>query len=457
MAAGQGTRMRSSLPKVLHPVCGRPMIAWPILAARQAGADRVAVIVSPDRNLGDALPDGVETIEQPESNGTGGAVRSALEIVRESPRVLVLSGDVPLISSDVITGLLASQDESGASATVMTAVLDDPGSYGRIVRGGDGTIRKIVEAKADGDATREELAIREINSGTYVFDGESLAWALGELSSDNAQGEYYLTDVIAVMRSRGELVTAHVSKDPAINLGVNNRSDLSVVEAEARQRILERHMLAGVTIVDPATTWIDAGVTIGQDSRIEPGTSLRGATELGESTVVGPHSTVIDSGIGDRSEVIHSYVNLCELGEGCSVGPFAYLRPGAKLADGARAGTFVEVKNSNVGAGSKIPHLSYVGDADIGDGSNLGAGTITANYDGREKHRTKIGSNVRIGVDTMLVAPVEVGDGAYTGAGAVIRESIPPGALSVSRNDQRNVDDYAGRLAARNEEGESSQ
>lgn len=449
--------MRSSLPKVLHPVCGRPMIAWPILAARQAGADRVAVIVSPDRNLGDALPDGVETIEQPESNGTGGAVRSALEIVRESPRVLVLSGDVPLISSDVITGLLASQDESGASATVMTAVLDDPGSYGRIVRGGDGTIRKIVEAKADGDATREELAIREINSGTYVFDGESLAWALGELSSDNAQGEYYLTDVIAVMRSRGELVTAHVSKDPAINLGVNNRSDLSVVEAEARQRILERHMLAGVTIVDPATTWIDAGVTIGQDSRIEPGTSLRGATELGESTVVGPHSTVIDSGIGDRSEVIHSYVNLCELGEGCSVGPFAYLRPGAKLADGARAGTFVEVKNSNVGAGSKIPHLSYVGDADIGDGSNLGAGTITANYDGREKHRTKIGSNVRIGVDTMLVAPVEVGDGAYTGAGAVIRESIPPGALSVSRNDQRNVDDYAGRLAARNEEGESSQ
>lgn len=457
MAAGQGTRMRSSLPKVLHPVCGRPMIAWPILAARQAGADRVAVIVSPDRNLGDALPDGVETIEQPESNGTGGAVRSALEIVRESPRVLVLSGDVPLISSDVITGLLASQDESGASATVMTAILEDPGSYGRVVRGGDGTIRKIVEAKTDGDATREELAIREINSGTYVFDGESLAWALGELSSDNAQGEYYLTDVIAVMRSRGELVTAHVSKDPAINLGVNNRFDLAVVEAEARQRILERHMLAGVTIVDPATTWIDAGVTIGQDSRIEPGTSLRGATEVGEGTVVGPHSTVVDSGIGDRSEVIHSFVTLCELGEGCSVGPFAFLRPGAKLADGAKAGTFVEVKNSNVGVGSKIPHLSYVGDADIGDGSNLGAGTITANYDGTEKHRTKIGSNVRIGVDTMLVAPVEVGDGAYTGAGAVIRESIPPGALSVSKNDQRNVDDYAGRLAARKAEGESSQ
>ena len=457
MAAGQGTRMRSALPKVLHPVCGRPMIAWPVLAAREAGADRVAVIVSPERDLSGALPDGVETVEQHESNGTGGAVRSALEIVEQSQRVLVLSGDVPLISSEVITGLLASQEESGASATVMTAILDDPGSYGRVVRGGDGTIRKIVEAKAEGDATREELAIREINSGTYVFDGPSLATALGELSADNAQGEYYLTDVIAVMRSRGELVTAHVSQDPAINLGVNNRADLAVVETEARRRILEKHMLGGVTIVDPATTWIDAGVTIGQDTRIEPGTSLRGATEVGEEARIGPHTTITDSGIGDRCEVIQSFLNLCELEAGCSVGPFAYLRPGAKLEEDAKAGTFVEVKNSKIGPGSKVPHLSYVGDADIGSGSNLGAGTITANYDGREKHRTRIGSNVRIGVDTMLVAPVEVGDGAYTGAGAVIRDNIPPGALSVSENDQRNVDDYAERLAAREAEGESSQ
>jgi len=457
MAAGQGTRMRSSLPKVLHPVCGRPMIAWPVLAAREAGADRVAVIVSPERDLSGALPDGVETVEQAESNGTGGAVRSAIEIVRESRRVLVLSGDVPLISADVITRLLASQEESGASATVMTAILDDPGSYGRIVRGGDGTIRKIVEAKAEGDATHEELAIREINSGTYVFEGESLASALGELSSDNAQGEYYLTDVIAVMRSRGELVTAHVSDDPAINLGVNNRADLSVVETEARRRILRGHMMDGVTIVDPSSTWIDAGVTIGRDTRIEPGTSLRGATEVGEDSVIGPHATIIDSGIGNGCQVIQSYLNLCELSDGCSVGPFAYLRPGAKLEDGAKAGTFVEIKNSTLGAGSKVPHLSYIGDADIGTDSNLGAGTITANYDGREKHRTRIGSNVRIGVDTMLVAPVDVGDGAYTGAGAVIRDNVPPGALSVSGNDQRNLDDYAERLAAREAEGESSQ
>ncbi|MBN8866721.1 MAG: bifunctional UDP-N-acetylglucosamine diphosphorylase/glucosamine-1-phosphate N-acetyltransferase GlmU [Solirubrobacterales bacterium] len=457
MAAGQGTRMRSSLPKVLHPVCGRPMIAWPVLAAREAGIDRVAVIVSPDRDLGGALPDGVETVAQETSNGTGGAVRAALAIVRESARVLVLSGDVPLVSSDVIGGLIGAQEESGASATVMTAVLDDPGAYGRVVRGADGTVSKIVEAKAPGDATDQELAIKEVNSGTYVFDGPSLASALDEIDCDNAQGEYYLPDVIKVMRARGELVTAHVSDDPAINLGVNNRADLSVVETEARKRILTRHMLDGVTIVDPATTWIDAGVTIGKDTRIEPGTSLRGATEVGESAVIGPHSTVIDSGIGDRCQVIHSYLNLCELAADSLAGPFAYLRPGAKLEDGAKAGTFVEIKNSTVGAGSKVPHLSYIGDAEIGAGSNLGAGTITANYDGVNKHRTKIGPGVKIGVDTMLVAPVEVGEGAWTGAGAVIRQNVPPGALAVSSGDQRTVDEYAERRAAREAEGESSQ
>lgn len=456
MAAGQGTRMRSALPKVLHPVCGRPMIAWPVLAAREAGVSRVAVIVSPDRDLSSALPDGVETVEQVSSDGTGGAIRAAISIVRDSAEVLVLSGDVPLVSAAVINGLISARKESGASATVMTAVLDDPGSYGRIVRGSDGTVSKIVEAKAPGDATDDELAIKEINSGTYVFDGDSLATALEEIDDDNAQGEYYLTDVIKVMRSRGELVTAHVSDDPAINLGVNNRADLSVVETEARARILHEHMMAGVTIVDPASTWIDAGVTIGEDSRIEPGSSLRGATEVGEGTTIGPHTTIIDSGIGNRCQVIQSYLNLCELADGCSVGPFAYLRPGAKLEDGAKAGTFVEVKNSTIGEGSKVPHLSYIGDADIGAGSNLGAGTITANYDGVNKHRTKIGPGVKIGVDTMLVAPVEVGENAWTGAGAVIRQNVPPGALAVSAGDQRTVDEYGKRRASREAEGETS-
>ena len=452
MAAGEGTRMRSTLPKVLHPVCGRPMIAWPVIAALDAGVDRVAVIVSPNRDLGDALPESVETVIQPQSDGTGGAVRAAIDIVRSSGRVLVLSGDVPLVSAEVISELLASHEGAGASATVMTAILEEPGTYGRVVRDSDGAVEKIVEAKEAGDATEAELMIREINSGTYVFEGESLASALGELSSDNAQGEFYLPDVLAVMRSRNEHVSAHISADVAINLGVNNRVDLANVETEARRRILERHMTAGVTIVDPATTWIDADVSIGEDARIEPGTSLRGATEIGAGATIGPHSTIIDSGIGAGSVVIHSYLNLCELLENCQVGPFAYLRPGAQLADGAKVGTFVEVKNSNIGAGAKVPHLSYIGDADVGEGANLGAGTITANYDGRNKHRTVVGPGARIGVSTMLVAPVEVGAGAYTGAGAVIRQDVPPDALAVSKGDQRNMDDYVKRIADRETE-----
>jgi len=454
MAAGEGTRMRSSLPKVLHPVCGRAMIAWPILAARSAGVGRVAVIVSPNRDLGEHLPEDVETVVQPQSDGTGGAVRAAIEIVRESSEVLVLSGDVPLISMEVIADLLNAHRSSGASATVMTAILEEPGAYGRVVRDGDGAVEKIVEAKAAGDATEAELRIKEINSGTYVFRGESLASALGEIDSDNAQGEYYLPDVLSVMRGRDERVAAHISDDTAVNLGINNRVDLAAVEAEARQRILKKHMLAGVTIVDPASTWIDADVTIGEDARIEPGTSLRGATEIGPGAVIGPHSTIIDSGIGEGSQIINSHLVLCEVMAGCSVGPFAYLRPGATLEDGSKAGTFVEIKNSTLGEGAKVPHLSYIGDADIGAGANLGAGTITANYDGVRKHRTVVGPGARVGVDTMLVAPVEIGEGAYTGAGAVIRENVPPRSLAVSRGDQRTIEEYAERRKAREAEQE---
>lgn len=454
MAAGEGTRMRSDLPKVLHPVCGRLMIAWPVLAARSAGVGRVAVIVSPHRDLGDALPEDVETVVQPEPDGTGGAVRAAIGIVRESTEVLVLSGDVPLVSAEVIGDLLSTHRGDGAAATVMTAVLEDPGAYGRVVRDSDDAVEKIVEAKVDGDATAAELAIKEINSGTYVFSGESLATALEEIDSDNAQGEYYLPDVLAVMRGRGERVSAHIAEDPAVNLGVNNRVDLAMVETEARRRILEGHMLAGVTIVDPASTWIDADVEIGADARIEPGTSLRGVTEIGAAAVIGPHSTVINSEIGTRSRILHSHLDLCEVREDCQVGPFAYLRPGAQLEDGSKAGTFVEVKNSVIGPGAKVPHLSYVGDADIGEGANLGAGTITANYDGIRKHRTVVGPGARVGVDTMLVAPVEIGADAYTGAGSVIRENVPPRSLAVSRGDQRTIEEYAGRREAREKEEE---
>jgi bifunctional UDP-N-acetylglucosamine pyrophosphorylase/glucosamine-1-phosphate N-acetyltransferase len=447
--------MRSSTPKMLHPVCGRAMVAWPIVAARAAGAGRVAAIVSPGRDLSAGLPEDVETVEQPQSDGTGGAIRAALPLIEEAETVLVLSGDVPLIAGETIADLLGAHGSSQAAATMLTIELDDPGAYGRVVRDGDGWVERVVEAKAAGDADASQLEIREINAGTYVFDAAPLAAALQGLSNDNAQGEYYLPDVFPALREAGHAVAAHRADDLAVTMGVNNRADLAAVEAEARRRLLEAHMLAGVTVVDPASTWIEAGVEIAADARIEPGTSLRGATRIAEDAVVGPLSTLIDSSVGAGSQILHSYLVECDVQAGCSVGPFAYLRPGAVLADKAKAGTFVEIKNSQVGEGTKVPHLAYVGDAEIGPGSNLGAGTITANYDGFRKNRTVIGRDVRIGVDTMLIAPVEVGDSAYTGAGAVIKDDVPEGALAVSENAQRNIDGYAARKAAQMREDES--
>ena len=441
--------MRSSLPKMLHPVCGRAMVAWPVLAAREAGAGRVAAIVSPGMDLSAGLPEGVETVEQPEPDGTGGAIRAALPLIEASETVLVLSGDVPLISTATIAGLLAAHEASPAAATMLTIELDDPASYGRVVRTAAGEVERVVEAKAAGDADPEQLAIREINAGTYAFDAAPLAAALAGLANDNAQGEYYLPDVFPALRQAGHSVAAHLADDFAVTMGINNRVDLAAVEAEARRRLLEAHMRAGVTVVDPGSTWIDAGVEIGADARIEPGSTLRGATTVGAHAVIGPLTTLIDSVVGIESGVIHSYLVECEVRDGCAVGPFAYLRPGALLDAGAKAGTFVEIKNSHIGKGSKVPHLAYVGDADVGPGSNLGAGTITANYDGFTKNRTTIGRDVRIGVDTMLIAPVEVGDSAYTGAGAVVKDDVPEGALAVSENAQRNIDGYAAAKAAK--------
>ncbi len=456
MAAGAGTRMRSSLPKMLHPVCGRPMVAWPILASLEAGAGEIAVIVSPGNDISAGLPAGTETVVQPEPDGTGGAVRAASTLIETAETVLVLSGDVPLISSRTIAGLLEAHQGSSAAATMLTIELDDPGSYGRVVRGAGGEVERVVEAKGAGDAGEEELAIREVNAGTYAFDAAPLAAALAGLSNDNAQGEYYLPDVFTALRAEGETVAAHVADDIAVTMGVNDRADLAAVEAEARRRILDRHMRDGVTVVDPASTWIEAEVTIEADARIEPGCTLRGATEIGAATIVGPLTTLTDTKLGRSVTVPHSFLVDCEVLDGCTVGPFAYLRPGAKLERDAKAGAFVEVKNSRVGPGAKVPHLSYIGDAEIGAGSNIGAGSITANYDGFRKHRTVIGADVRIGVDTMLIAPVEVGDSAYTGAGAVIKEDVPDGALAVSRNEQRNVDGYAEAKSAEPKEEEDS-
>jgi bifunctional UDP-N-acetylglucosamine pyrophosphorylase/glucosamine-1-phosphate N-acetyltransferase len=444
--------MRSGLPKVLHPVCGREMVAWPIVAAQEAGAGRVAAVVSPGQELASGLPDGVETVVQPEPDGTGGAVRAALPLIEEAETVLVLSGDVPLISAETIAGLLGAHESSGAAATMLTIELDDPGSYGRVVRDAEGGLERVVEAKAAGDATAEQLAIREINAGTYVFQAGPLAEALAGLSHDNAQGEYYLPDVLPALRQAGHAVGAHLADDLAVTMGINNRADLAAVEAEGRRRILRRHMLAGVTVVDPGSTWVDVGVEIAADARIEPGTSLRGSTKVGGGSTIGPLSTLIDSELGANVSVPHSYLVDCVVADNANVGPFAYLRPGAELAQGAKAGTFVEIKNSRIGEGAKVPHLAYVGDAEVGAGSNLGAGTITANYDGFRKNRTVIGENARLGVDTMLIAPVEVGDGAYTGAGAVIKSDVPEGTLAVSENEQRNIEGYAARKAAKMQE-----
>jgi bifunctional UDP-N-acetylglucosamine pyrophosphorylase / glucosamine-1-phosphate N-acetyltransferase len=428
LAAGQGTRMRSSTPKVLHELCGIPMVLWPVRAALAAGAGRVVVVDSPARALETVLPEGVELAVQAQSDGTGGAVRAAAELIDPAAPVVVLSGDVPLVSPEAIDELVEAHTSGGAAATMATTMLDDPTGYGRVVRDSDGSLARVVESKKPGDATDAELEIREVNTGIYVFVGAALLDTLPRLTADNAQGEFYLPQALDLLRSDGARVAAHVVSDEGLVLGVNDRVALAGVRALAQRAIVERHMLAGVTIVDPATTLIDVDVEIGQDTVIEPFTTIRGSTRIGRSCTVR-----------------HSYLVDCVLEDGVSVGPFAYLRPGALLRDGAKAGTFVEIKNSDVGVGAKVPHLSYIGDADIGERTNLGAGTITANYDGRSKHRTTIGSGVRGGVDTAFVAPVSVGDDAVTAAGSVITNDVPPGALAVARARQANVEGYAQR------------
>jgi bifunctional UDP-N-acetylglucosamine pyrophosphorylase / glucosamine-1-phosphate N-acetyltransferase len=445
LAAGRGTRMRSNTPKVLHDLCGLPMVLWPVRAAQAAGASRVVVVDSPARDLDGVLPAGVELVVQPRPDGTGGAVRAAAGSIDPDAPVIVLSGDVPLVSAEAIVALTKAHGESGASATIVTTVLDDPTGYGRVVRHENGAFTRVVETKTAGDASPEDLHIKEVNTGIYAFDGARLLAALPRLSVDNAQGELYLPQVLDLMRSDGEPVLAHVLADERLVLGVNDRVALAAVRAIAQRAICERHMRAGATIVDPSSTVIDVDVEIGQDAVIEPGTALKGSTVVGSDAVVGPHTTAIDSRIGARSRVRASWLSDAVLHEDVNVGPFAYLRPGAVLHDGSKAGTFVEIKNSQIGAATKVPHLSYVGDADVGEHTNLGAGTITANYDGRAKHRTTIGDRVHGGVDTSLVAPVTVGDDAYTAAGSVIVEDVPAGALGVARARQTNIEGYTAR------------
>ncbi len=436
LAAGQGTRMRSATPKVLHELCGLPMVLWPVRAALAAGAGRVVVVDSPARAIEPVLPQGVELAIQPEPNGTGGAVAAAIERLDASGgpvegTVIVLSGDVPLIDAEAVRELAEAHERSGAPATMVTSVLADPSGYGRVVRDRAGAVLRVVETKKDGDASAEELEIQEVNAGIYAFDAAALREALPRLSNENAQGELYLPQVLDLLRADGGTVAAHQLEDPALMLGVNDRVALARARRLAQYAINHRHLLAGVGIVDPEATVIDVDVQIGRDTTIEPFTTIRGNTRIGEGCTIK-----------------HSYLIDCVLEDGASVGPFGYLRPGTVLREGAKVGTFVEVKNSDIGAAAKVPHLSYIGDADVGERANLGAATITANYDGREKHRTKIGKRVKGGVDTSFVAPVTVGDDAYTAAGSVITEDVPDGALAVARAKQSNVEGYAERREA---------
>jgi bifunctional UDP-N-acetylglucosamine pyrophosphorylase / glucosamine-1-phosphate N-acetyltransferase len=446
LAAGRGKRLKSRLPKVLHQVCGRPAL-WHVLnAARAAKPDRIVLVVHHGAEQveqavrsWDLVADPI-FVDQAEPLGTGHAVGSAEEAIGNVNDVLVLAGDDPLVEGRHVRSVLAVHRRTRAAATILTSVVDDPKGYARVVRDRS----KVVEIVQEADASPGIASIDEIATLVVAFARTELFSALPHVGRANRQHEYYLPDVFAILRERGERVSA-VLGDFDTWAGVNSRASIATLTRVMRERINEAHLENGVTIVDPSQTYIDVDVRIGADTTIEPSSFLRGSTQIGAGCTVGPLTTLIDSRLGDGVKVPHSYLQEAYVEDGGTVGPFAYLRPGAHLHPKAKAGTFVEIKNSEIGPGTKVPHLSYIGDADIGEGTNIGAGNITANYDGREKHRTTIGSRVKTSVDTMFVAPVTVGDDAYTAAGSVITEDVPPGALGIARERQTNIEGYAER------------
>jgi bifunctional UDP-N-acetylglucosamine pyrophosphorylase/glucosamine-1-phosphate N-acetyltransferase len=427
LAGGLGTRMKSDTPKHFHRVLGRRMVDWVVEAARAVDSDPLIVVTSPQ---GVAQFDGIQTAVQAEPRGTGDALASARQALDSvAGDLFVLSGDAPVISPRLLSELLETHRREGAAATILSFRPPDPREYGRVIRDGDGSVRAIVEA---GDASPDELAVDEVNSSIYVFAAGRLWPALEQLDTSNEQGELYLTDAVRALVENGDHVAAYVAPDPAEVEGVNTRAELAAAAAALRARINEEHMLAGVTIVDPQTTWIEPDVEIEPDAEIHPFTVVRGKSKIAAGAVVGPHAVVVDA----------------EIGPNATVGPFCYLRPGTHLEGGAKAGTFVEIKNSRIGAGAKVPHLSYIGDADVGEETNIGAGTITANYRpelGPGKFRTEIGRNVHTGVHNLFVAPVTVGDNAWVAAGSVVTKNVPPGALAIARSRQVNKEGYDDR------------
>ena len=447
LAAGGGTRMKSKTPKVLHPIAGRSMVGHVLAAVRDAGAGRVVAVVGHQRDLvgphiGELMPEATIAVQE-EQLGTAHAVRVAVETVGTDElggTVLVAYGDTPLLQGDSLRALVADHEAAGRAITILSGVVAEPFGYGRILRDPDGAVTAIVEEK---DASEEQRAITEINSGILAFDAAFLAAVLPRIGNDNAKGEYYLTDAVALARAEGRPVGAYVLDDVMQTEGANDRVQLAALGRELNSRILTRWMRAGVTVTDPATTWIDADVELAPDVTILPGVQLLGATTVAEDAVIGPDSTLKDCEIGAGARVVRTHGELAVIGAGAAVGPFAYLRPGARLGAGGKIGTFVEVKNSDIGEGAKVPHLSYVGDATIGEGTNIGAGTIFANYDGVRKNRTTIGRHVKTGSHNTFIAPVTVGDGAGTGGGTVVRADVPPGALAVSAGPMRLIEGWA--------------
>ncbi|MFF4902066.1 bifunctional UDP-N-acetylglucosamine diphosphorylase/glucosamine-1-phosphate N-acetyltransferase GlmU [Streptomyces sp. NPDC001068] len=449
LAAGEGTRMKSATPKVLHEICGRSLVGHVLAASRELDPANLVVVVGHAREqVGAHLAEvdaAARTAVQEKQNGTGHAVRMALEELGGAVdgTVVVVCGDTPLLTGATLARLAATHHGDGNAVTVLTAEVPDATGYGRIVRDeASGAVTAIVEHK---DASEAQRAIREINSGVFAFDGQLLADALGKVRTDNSQGEEYLTDVLGILREAGHRVGASVAGDHREIAGINNRVQLAEARRILNDRLLERAMLAGVTVVDPATTWVDVAVTFEQDAVVLPGTQLLGATHLGEGAEVGPNSRLRDTRVGAGARVDNTVADSAHVGAGASVGPYAYLRAGTRLGAKSKIGTYVETKNARIGEGTKVPHLSYVGDATIGEYSNIGAASVFVNYDGQSKHHTTVGSHCKTGSDNMFVAPVTIGDGAYTAAGSVITKDVPPGSLAVARGQQRNIEGWVAR------------
>lgn len=448
LAAGQGKRMKSKLYKVLHPVCGKPMVGHVLDAALRAGVERTVVVVGHGAEAVQAfLGTKAEYALQAEQLGTGHAVKQAKDLLgSESGSTIVVCGDTPLVTSETLQGLMELHESRGAAATVLTANLDQPHGYGRVIRSEDGSVLRIVEQK---DCNPQEDAVKEINTGTYCFDNAKLFAALEKVTNENAQGEFYLTDVIGIFRNEGEVVEAYMSDDIAESIGVNDRLALSQAEGFMRERLAKHHMLNGVTIIDPASTYIGADVTIGADTVIYPGTVLKGTTTIGEACQIGPHADIEDSVIHNGVAIKHSVVSKSEIGDEVTVGPFANLRPGTKLGRKVKIGDFVEVKNATIDEGSKVSHLSYVGDAQVGKNVNIGCGAITVNYDGYNKAVTTIEDDAFVGSNVNLIAPVTIGKGAYVVAGSTITHAVPDNDLAIARPRQENKAGYAEKIRGR--------